>query len=299
MSILPVVVLLVIHLILCAILLIYSLVSKSSLRKENIIPTLFLPIFGPFAALLIEWISRSGRAGKKLEEILLLPLEDDILWKTIKNHNEGGNIIPLEEALLINENSTKRKMMLDALYDDPLKYLDVLLIASHNQDVETAHYATTTISHSQRRFQIEVQKTKTAVEEHPKDPKILDYYILLVEKYINSGLLEEHLLRNQRLAYSEALDKKLAFQINDKATFVKKLRNCIQLAEFDAAFRISDELKAHWPEDEEVWNEALRVCIEAHDKERLQETIDEILITPIRWTKQGKEKIDHWIAGAI
>lgn len=298
MSILPVIVILVTHFILCAILLIYSLIRKTTLRKENIIPILLVPIFAPLAAILVEWIHFSGHQGEKLEEILLQPLADDILWKTIKNHHEVGNIVPLEEALLINENDTKRKMMLNALYDDPLKYLDVLLIASHNADVETAHYATTTLSHSQRRFQIEIQRTKAAVDENPNNQKLLDYYIALLEKYIDSGLLEEYLLRNQRLAYSEALDEKLDFQKNDKATLFKKLRNSILLKEFDDAFKISDVLKNHWPEDEDVWDEVLRACVEGKNKEKFQATVDEILRTPIQWSKQGKEKLNLWIEGA-
>ena len=53
-----------------------------------------------------------------------------------------------------------------------------------------------------------------------------------------------------------------------------------------------------WPEDEEVWNEILRVCIEGKDKEKLQETLEAISVAPIQWTQQGKEKINLWIAGA-
>ena len=155
MSILPVIIIiLVIHIVLCLIYLIFSLTRETTLRKENIIPILLIPLFAPLTAIILEWLQFSGHQGEKLDEILLEPLEDDILWKTVKNHHEVGNIVPLEEALIINENNTKRRMMLDALYDDPLKYLDVLLVASHNEDVETAHYATTTLSHSQKKFQI-------------------------------------------------------------------------------------------------------------------------------------------------
>jgi hypothetical protein len=257
-----------------------------------------VPIFGPIAAIINEWINFSGHQGEKLEEILLLPLEDDILWRTIKNHHESGNIVPLEEALLINENKTKRRMILSALYDDPMKYLDVLFVASHNEDVETAHYATTTISHSQRSFQVEIQNASLAVENNPGNVNLLDHYIALIEKYIDSGLLEEYLLHNQRIVYSKALDKKLEIHPNDKSTLIKKLRNHIELKEYGTAFRVSDQLRNSWPVDEEVWNEILRVCIEGKDKEKLKETLEAIRVTPVQWTKHGKEKINLWIAGA-
>lgn len=299
MSILPIIfIIIVIHFILCTILLIYCLTRETSLRKENIVPIILVPIFAPLAAIILEWIHFSNHQGEKLEEILLEPLGDDILWKTIKNHHEVGNIVPLEEALLINENKTKRKMILNALYDDPLKYLDVLLIASHNEDVETAHYATTTISHTQRKFQINLHKTKIAVEENPNNLQLLDHYIELLEIYIDSGLLEEYLLQNQRKAYAQALEKKLAINDKDKTTLIKKLRNCVKLEEYSDAFEIGEKLKRYWPHDEDVWNEVLRVCIEGKDKKKFQASIDEIQNTPIQWTKQGKDRINLWILGA-
>jgi hypothetical protein len=57
-------------------------------------------------------------------------------------------------------------------------------------------------------------------------------------------------------------------------------------------------LKKYWPQDENVWNEVLRVCVEGKDKRRFQATIDEIQKTPINWTKQGKERMNLWLAGA-
>jgi len=295
--ILPVIVILLIHLILCIILLVYAIIRKPYLRKENLISIVLLPIFGPIGAIIIEWMNYSGDQGEKLDEILMQPLEDDILWKTIKNHHESGDIVPLEEALLINENETKRRMILNALYDDPMKYLDVLFIASHNEDVETSHYATTTISQSQRNYHLEMQKASAALETNPEDIQMLDYYIALIEKYIDSGLLEEYLLKNQRITYSKALDRKLDNQPNDKPTLIKKLRNHIQLKEFPAAVSIGIRLTKLWPEDEEVWSEVVRICVEGKDKERLHETIEDIQRSPIRWTKQGKEKVNLWIAG--
>jgi hypothetical protein len=293
----PIIIIVIIHLILCVLIVIYSIVREAYLRKENILPTFFLPLIGPISAILIEWMNYSGRQGEYLEEIFLPPLEDDILWKTVKNYHESSDIVPLEEALLLNENQTKRRMMLNALYDDPLKYLDVLFVASHNEDVETAHYATTTISHSQRSFQLEIQKASVAVAENPDDIFYIDNYINLLEGYINSGLLDEYLLRNQRIIYSKALDRKLSIKPNDKLTLIRKLRNHLELNEFSEAARVSDQMKTQWFDDEDVWNEILRVCIEGRDKEKLRETIEAIRKAPIQWTKQGKEKIGLWIEG--
>ena len=104
----------------------------------------FVPIFGPITAITIEALNIWNRQASKPIELEPLTLGDDILWVTLKSFHESGDIVPLEEAILINDVKVRRRFMLETLYTDPLKYLDVLNIAKYNDDVETSHYATTT-----------------------------------------------------------------------------------------------------------------------------------------------------------
>ncbi|MCB2178349.1 hypothetical protein KQH61_00360 [bacterium] len=268
--------------------------GKTLLRNENITVILFIPIFGILSAFWIEHLIKINRHGDKEIETLPLVLEDDILWSSIRSEYESNDLIPLEEALMINDHKIRRDMMLNALYDDPEKYLDILRIATHNDDVETAHYATTTISHLQRNYQLELQKASVAHEEDPENLENLNKYLELTEKYINSGLLEEYLLKNQRIAFSKALDRKMALVGDDKETLIKQLRNKIELKDYMAAFELSNRLISLWPEDEEVWIEALRVSVEGKDGYKLKETLDEMNGANIDWTKAGKERVEVW-----
>jgi hypothetical protein len=119
--------------------------GKSHLRKEQIIPIFFVPIFGPITAFVTEMLNILNIQGTKPVELESSSLGDDILWVTLKSFHEKGDIVPLEEAILINDVKVRRRSMLETLYTDPLKYLDILNIAKYNDDVETSHYATTTI----------------------------------------------------------------------------------------------------------------------------------------------------------
>jgi hypothetical protein len=295
----PEIILVLLHLLLALVLIALILSGKSHLRKEHILLLSFIPIFGPFSALIIELLIISGAQGKRPVDLEPLNLGDDILWKSLKSFHEKGNLVPLEEAILIDEAKTRRKFMLEILYSDPYKYLDVLNIAKYNDDIETSHYATTTISKAQKDFQLSVQKLAVEAENNPDDLQVLDRYIEILGQYIRSGLLEEHLLKNLRLVYSKMLERKLQMTTRDKRALIEKLRNDLELKNYAAAFETSDFLKESYPEDEETWIEALRICVEVKDSVRLQETIDEIRHNGIAWTRRGREQTNPWLKATI
>ena len=296
MSIQPEFIVIAVQIIFSVFYIIFILSGRSGLRTEYIIPITLVPIFGPLAALTVELLIFSEEAGKTPPDMETASFADDILWKTVKSFHEQGDIVPLEEAIMINDAKTRRKYLLETLYDDPLKYLDVLLVAKNNDDVETSHYATTSISNVQRSFQLSIQKLAIDVENNPDDLDLLDDYIGTLANYIESGLLEEHLLRNMRLVYSKVLDRKLAKIENDKAALIEKLRNSIALNDYVSAFEASDLLKKHYSEDEETWIESIRVCVEGNDQNKLLETVRAMQNQKVFWTKLGKEQIAPWVS---
>lgn len=286
-----------IHFLISIIYLVFILTGRSNLPKEFIAIIFLIPLFGFLAGLAVEIIYLFEKQGESSIEQMIPQDEDDILWKPLKKYEESKDIVPLEESLLISNTEIRRKMMLDVLYHDPQKYMEVLMLARFNEDVETAHYATTTIAHIQKNYQLELQKAGTASEEDPTDLSKLDKYITVVEKYIDSGLLEEHLLRNQRLIYSNLLDRKLSMHPNDKETLIKKQKNLIELQEYTPAYEIVDTLIRNWPEDEEVWIEAIRVCVEARDQDKLNVIVGLIKASDIQWTQDRVDMVKIWIDG--
>ena len=289
----------VIHILLSLICVFIILSGKTTLRKEQIIPMLLLPFFGPFMVLVIEFLNVLGEQGNRPIDLEHLDTSKDILWKALKNYHEKGDLVPLEEAILINDVKTRRKFMLETLYDDPMKYWDVIMLAKNNPDVETSHYATTTIAYVQKRFQVSMQELAVEVEKNPDDIEMLNKYLETIKKYLESGLLEEHLLRNLRIVYGKNLDKKLAKVENDKFSLAEKIRNCIELRDYTAAYETCDLLVNYWPEDEQSWIEAVRVCIEGEDTTLLKQRLLEIQARKINWTQHGKEQIAPWLQGAI
>ena len=295
MKIQPEIFVILLHLCLSLIITFLILTGRLNLHKEHIVPLYLIPIAGILVALTIEFMMRLGKQGQKNVEMERLTLDDDILWKTLKNSQEKGDLVPLEEAILIDDVKIRRRSMLETLYADPFKYLDVINVAKYNDDIETSHYATTTIAKAQKDFQLAIQKHAIEVERHPSDCEVLDDYIELLRKYIHSGLLEERLLRNLRIVYAKALDKKLVMLKEDKNALKEKLRNAVELKDYAGAFEVSHVLRKNWPEDEQTWIETLRVCIEGNDQRQLIDTIEEMRQKPVVWSAEGMQQVSLWI----
>lgn len=287
--------LLLFHVIL-AILVLLMPTSKLRARKEYWAPILLVPIVGPLMAGTIELLFVLENPGTKPIELESLKIGNDIFWSKFVEAEEVKDVIPLEEAILLDDIKIRRKAVLSTFRQDSFRYLDILLLARHNEDVDTTHYATIQISKIQRQFQLNLQKYARAVEENPDDLALLDEYIDLLERYIQSPLPEESILKHQRMVFGQLLDRRLAIQPNDRKTYVRKLQNTINLNEdYESALEVIDILKEEWPEDEQVWIETLRACIQWKDEERCQETIQEIQNTRIKWTRRGKEQVSPWV----
>ncbi len=268
---------------------------RSSLTPANILPILCIPFFGVLSALTADLVTLSNKHKEDPDPIETLSLSEDIYWKSIKQREEAQNIVPLEEALIINDRQTRKKLILEMLLDDPMKNIDILLLARENNDVDTAHYANTTIAKIQRGFQLQVQQLAVEHETDPDDIDLLNRYIETLENFIESGLSEAFLLKRQRIAFADLLDKKISFDSLDKETLLKKIRNCLALKDINTAVEANKILINHFPEDEQSWISALQISIAGHDAIRLEETINEINRRNINWSLSGKEQISTWI----
>lgn len=269
--------------------------GKSRHHKEFIVIVLFIPVFGLLTALIIDIYYLSSGHNQRPVEIATLSLGEETYWKPIKNKREENNLVPLEEAITINDTKTRRKLMLESLYENPSKYIDVLLKARRNDDMETVHYASTTISKIQRDFQLEIQKLSVALEKDPHNLDLLDEYIDIIQNYIDSNILEDFLLRHQRILFDEILTRRLALGGHDKDVLLMRTNNNLALKNFQSAINDSQMLKRDYPDDERVWIEALRVCVESSDAQKLQETIKEINSTNIAWTSTGRNIVAPWL----
>lgn len=282
--------------ILAAVLFLLLRFHRLGWRKEYLIPILCVPVFGPLLAITIDLMHVFGHPGSKPVELEALKLEQNVYWNAIEEPQEDPSVIPLEEAILINDKQTRRRVVLDTFRHDAFNYLDVLLLARDDEDTDTTHYATIRITKVHRQFQLALQQCASEHERDPQDMAALEKYLNLLEDYIASPLPDELILQRQKGVYVRLLDEKLALVPNDHGTILRKLRYCITNKEdLPAAQGLADQLQKQWPEDEQTWIESLRLCVERHDRQGLEATLHEMQVTPINWTRQGRAAVAPWL----
>ena len=265
-------------------------------RKEYLIPILLVPVFGPLLAFTIDAMYAFGKPGSRPVEVEALKLEENVYWNSVEAPLKDPSVVPLEEAILINDKHTRREEVLSTFRQDSYGLLDVLLLARDNEDIDTTHYATIRLTKIHRQFQLDLQRCAVEHEKHPDDLATLNEYLDLLEKYLASPLPDELMLRRQRQVYAQLLDEKLRLAPGDRSTMLRRLRHRITTGDNYAAARVlADQLKERWPEDEHTWIEALRLCVEWHDQERLTTTLRQMRSAPVAWTQAGRATVAPWL----
>jgi hypothetical protein len=263
---------------------------------EYVIPVLLVPLFGPLLAITIALLYRVNHPGTRPVELESVRGERDTFWASLASARNDDAAVPLEEAILLNDRDTRRQAVLSTFRADSFKYLDVLMMARNDEDVDTTHYATIQITKIQRRFQLALQRYALRSEEEPHNLELLDAYIDLLGTYLDSSLPEKSLLRHQREVYAGLLDRRLALAGDDRGTLVKKLHNCTDIGEdYSCALEVIGQLKAKWPNDEQTWIETLRTFVEWKDAGQINETIQAMQTHKIRWTRWGREQVSSWV----
>jgi hypothetical protein len=251
---------------------------------------LFIPIFGMVSLIVADRIIRNEHGEKKEYKYALYDYLNKGYNKIdMDDGDKPGAVVPLEEAILINDVQTRRKVMIGILHREPAQYLGLLKVACLNEDVEVTHYATTTISEIQRDFELAIQQKSSRVKSNPTDIVMLDDYISILSKYINSGLLDGHLLAKQRMLILQLLQKRLELNLYDKQTYFEIIENETRLQRYIRAEEAFLSLIENWPDDENAWLAGIRIYMESNNKQLKKNVLDKIKMMPIKWSSKGKE----------
>ena len=142
---------LILHLLICIVL--YVLHKLAVLHtKAQLFPFVFcLPVCGPCLILIEEWYERKQKMGIDEIGVEKLKIEDEIYKRIdVDASKDSNSTVPLEEALVIDDTKTRRKLMMDILNRDPKQYIRLLQKIRMSSDTEITHYATTSMAEIQR-----------------------------------------------------------------------------------------------------------------------------------------------------
>ena len=139
--------LIAVHVMICVLLCVLSRVGVLRVEGRLLPFMLLVPLWGALCVLMLHtrMLIRAGaHTAPGLEQMRV----DDEERRSIlvEERADFANTVPLEEALIVNDSSQRRSLVMSILNDNPSRYIDVLSQARLNEDVEVAHYAATALA---------------------------------------------------------------------------------------------------------------------------------------------------------
>jgi len=289
-------VLLLIHVLVCLVLWTLMKLGLLPVRGHMLAVMVLVPLWGPLLVVLL--IARSAVFGDDLKDATLeaLRINDDMHRSMLVQGREGDDgVVPLEEALIVNDPGDRRRLMLSMLTEDPDAYLAQLQAAKLNDDVEVAHYAATAVAQISKESDLKLQQLERAFKTDPSAQN-LNAYCDYLGTYLASGLAEGRVAQIQRQQYARLLARRCERE-DGLALRVRYATALADAGEVDEAEDVAERLVADTPDEQDVWMLCLRLAVLRHDGEMVQRVIDAVDKQHVYLSAENREKLAFWREG--
>lgn len=289
-------VLLLIHALVCLALWTLMKLGLLPVRGHMLAVMVLVPLWGPLLVVLL--IARSAVFGDDLKDATLeaLRINDDMHRSMLVQGREGDDgVVPLEEALIVNDPGDRRRLMLSMLTEDPDAYLAQLQAAKLNDDVEVAHYAATAVAQISKESDLKLQQLERAFKTDPSAQN-LNVYCDYLGTYLASGLAEGRVAQIQRQQYARLLARRCERE-DGLALRVRYATALADAGEVDEAEDVVERLVADTPDEQDVWMLCLRLAVLRHDGEMVQRVIDAVDKQHVYLSAENRERLAFWREG--
>lgn len=286
-----------IHIIICLVIGVL-LYTKRITTRTLLFPTVVcVPVVG-LALLLTEQIMQKKELfGSSNLDVDKLKVEEVRFKRIEMERAEQKEIVPLEEALIMNDVTTRRQLMLDILQRNPEEYIELLQRARMADDTELTHYATTAMMEIQSGYEHSIRAYEELLEvqeEKEQRAKVLRKMRKVLMLYIESGLISGNILTIYQRKLGVVLSELIQIEPENKAYYLNFLLNKIEQRDLNGLKNELDIAKKRWPEDEQVYRIMVRYYQMVQDGASIQETLNEIEQKGIYLSADGKQWFDFW-----
>lgn len=289
-------VLLLIHALVCLILWTLMKLGLLPVRGHMLAVIVLVPLWGPLLVVLLS--VRSAVFGEGLKESALESLRfNDDLHRSILVHDREADagVIPLEEALIVNDPADRRRLMLSMLTEEPEAYLAQLQAAKLNDDVEVAHYAATAVAQISKESDLKLQQLERAFKTDPSAQNLNEYCDFLGE-YLGSGLAEGRVAQIQRQQYARLLARRCERE-DVPALRIRYATALVDAGEIDKAEDVASQLVIDSSDEQDVWMLCLRLAVIRRDGQAVQRVIDAIDKQHVYLNAENRERLAFWREG--
>lgn len=289
------IVLLIIHLIVCICIWIGIRTQLLKVKKYLMVPVIFVPFWGALCMLLLHLQVLVKVENSRTVGVEKLRVNEEIYKNYFQSREENeSDIVPLEEALLINEPELRRQLIMNILNDNPSRYTELLEKARMNEDVEVVHYAITAMVELSKDYDSKLQTMERIYAAAPDDPTVLDEYCAFMEEYLQQGLMEKQMEQMQRNQYTELLRKKIQNK-KDLHSCICLTDNLMRLEEFIAVQEVLNFIDQNWHRSEKYWVKRVQYLAEQKNGKEIQKVLKQMKEEHIYLSSKSKEVLSLWL----
>ena len=217
----------------------------------------------------------------------------------IDTDSNNGNMMPLEDALAIEDTHLRRSLMLDILHKKPEEYMQMLKKASGGDDVEITHYATTTLLEIQSEYEYKIRRYMKELEQNPEDIDIRRQYKDCLSAYVKSGLIDGTVLKVQQESLLALMEGLTDCGKPEKEDAYLHIATALDLKKYNEAGDMLFKLRKLGDADEMWYRLAVRYYWEQKKGEEIHRVLNEVADKKVYLTKEGKKWFAFWSKGQI
>lgn len=203
------------------------------------------------------------------------------------------NLVPMEEAIMIEDKESLRQLLLTVLRGDMTKSINAVTKALNSSDSEASHYAASAIMDIMNEFQNTIQKFQSQLETNPDDVEIQQLYIEYLIKMLNTNFLSDLELKTYVYMLQHICQN--LFEKNKNAMKVKYETNLINLfvkiGDIQNAHIWIEHLLEDFPNDIEMYRCVLHFYYDMKDKDQFFMHLDKLKKSDINIDKDLLELI--------
>ena len=287
-------VLMMIHLAAVAVLSIFCWLGKAGGMYRLFIPACLIPIFGPVCMIcgIVNRRDNFNRNKTEAEE----SFELDGVYRSVEKAASVNmdSILPIEEAMIVNEPAVRRKIMLDVLYAGADDLVRPIRVAGTNDDTEVVHYAVTALIEIRKNYDSRIQIMNQMMEETRGATDVLEKFIRLDEQYLNSGILDGENRLNQLRHYRMLLEELNTRKPNKLRILTKMADTDIETGDYESAAKIIIQMFQQFPDSENSYITYLKMAVDQNDRDGIDRLIAKMEENSIYISPENRGFVNYW-----
>lgn len=187
------------------------------------------------------------------------------------------DIIPLEEAILVNEKKNLRMVMMNIMRKDIKDSLSSITLALDSEDSETAHYAAAVLSDELNKFRLYVQKLRLQIKEEgseqtESEEMLLDYMDHILKQHVFSNHEQRKFVETMDETAESLYEKNPSGFTLDRYEAV--CQRILEMKDYENAEKWCLRMEEQYPDELKAYTCKLKLYFARQDRKAFFETME-------------------------